>query len=81
MRIDSQKWESEVKSCEVEVIPFEAEAESATVCHELAFVDGDSNCFGIVDWLLRPAPAGGRVEWGKEWKGGRSGKGEEVEWG
>ena len=41
----------------VEVIPFETEAETATVCHELAFVDGDSNLFGIVDWLLCSAPA------------------------
>ena len=38
------------------IVPFEAEAKAATVCHELAFVDGDSNRFGIVDGLLGSTP-------------------------
>ena len=50
------------------MIPFETEAESATVCHELAFVDGDSDGFGIVDWLLRSAPTAGEAEEGKRCK-------------
>ena len=61
------------------LVPFEAEAEAATVCHELAFVDGDSNVFRVVDGFLRSAPTGEVAREKKKKKKREKEEGEEDE--